>query len=146
MNTRAQLHKHNDRTLTDQICTLLEAILNQNYFTYQTQTYRPTKGVAMGSPISGLVAEIYLQSLEHTHIKPLLDIKHIKNVKWDTFTFMSPNIRKVTNLFKQAGIKIAFRGTNTLARLVKQQKLLEPHHTTNPVFINWNVTRVTSRI
>ena len=36
INTRAQLHKHNDRTLTDQICTLLEAILNQKYFTYQT--------------------------------------------------------------------------------------------------------------
>ena len=32
---------------------------------------------------------------------------------------MSPNIRNVTNLFKQADIKIAFRGTNTLARLVK---------------------------
>ena len=31
----------------------------------------------MGTPISGLVAEIYLQSLEHTHIKPLLDTKHI---------------------------------------------------------------------
>ena len=73
-----------------------------------------------------------------------------KNEKWDTFTFMSPNIRKVTNLFKQAGIKIAFRGTNTLARLVNttdttrnpphnkhyyntttQQTLLQPHHTTN---------------
>jgi hypothetical protein len=42
-----------------------------------------------------------------------------KNEKWATFTFMSPNIRKVTNLFKQAGVKIAFRGKNTLARLVK---------------------------
>ena len=42
-----------------------------------------------------------------------------KNEKWDTFTFMSPNIRKVTNLFKQAGVKIAFRCTNTLARPVK---------------------------
>ena len=41
------------------------------------------------------------------------------NEKWATFTFMSPNIRRVTNLFKQAGIKIAFRGTNTLARQVK---------------------------
>ena len=54
MNTRAQLHKHNDKTLTDQICTLLEAILNQYYFTYETQTYRPIKRVAMGSPMSGL--------------------------------------------------------------------------------------------
>ena len=31
----------------------------------------------MGSPISGLVAEILLQSLEHTHIKSLLDTKCI---------------------------------------------------------------------
>jgi len=31
----------------------------------------------MGSPISGLLAEIFLQSLEHTHIKPLLDSKRI---------------------------------------------------------------------
>jgi len=28
------------------------------------------------------------------------------NKKWATFTFTSPNIRKVTNLFKQAGVKI----------------------------------------
>jgi len=31
----------------------------------------------MGSPILGLIAEILLQSLEHTHIKPLLDTKRI---------------------------------------------------------------------
>ena len=31
----------------------------------------------MGSSIFGLVAEIYLQSLEHTHIKSLLDTKRI---------------------------------------------------------------------
>jgi len=31
----------------------------------------------MGSPISGLIAEILLQSLEHTHIKPLLETKRI---------------------------------------------------------------------
>ena len=42
-----------------------------------------------------------------------------KNEKWATFTFISPNIRKVTNLFKHAGVKIAFRGKNTLTRLVK---------------------------
>ena len=73
--TRSQLLKHNDRTFTNQLCSLLETILNQNYFTYQNQIYQPTKGVAMGSPISGLIAEILLQSLEHTHIKPLLDTK-----------------------------------------------------------------------
>jgi len=52
-------------------------MLNQNYFPYKNQIYRPTKGVARGSPISGLIAEIFLQSLEHTHIKTLLDTKSI---------------------------------------------------------------------
>ena len=74
---RAQLFKHNDRTFTDKFCSLLETILNQNYFTYQNQIYRPTKGVAMGSSISGLTAEILLQSLERTHVKPLLDTNRI---------------------------------------------------------------------
>jgi hypothetical protein len=32
---------------------------------------------AMGSPISGTVAEIFLQQLEKTHIKHLIDSKHL---------------------------------------------------------------------
>jgi len=43
----------------------------------------------------------------------------MKNEKWDIFNFISPNIRKVTNLFKQAGVKIAFSSKNALACLVK---------------------------
>ena len=44
-----------------------------------------------------------------------------------TFTFTSPNIRKITNLFKQTDIKIAFRCKNTLAHLVKTK-----HNTISP--------------
>jgi len=52
-------------------------MLNQNYFTYQNQVSRPTKEVAIGFPISGTTAQIFLQSLERTHFKPLLDKNHI---------------------------------------------------------------------
>jgi hypothetical protein len=31
----------------------------------------------MGSPISGTIAEIFLQHLEHTHIRPLIESKQI---------------------------------------------------------------------
>ena len=34
--------------------------------------------------------------------------------KWATFTFHSPRIRKITKLFKQTNIRIAYRSTNTL--------------------------------
>ena len=36
------------------------------------------------------------------------------NKKWITFTNHSPLIRKVTIIFKQTNLKIAFRATNTI--------------------------------
>ena len=71
-----QLLMNNDRQITDQIVALLGIILRQNYFSSQGQIYQPDKGVAMGSPISGTVAEIFLQ-LEKTHIKDLIDSHHM---------------------------------------------------------------------
>ena len=34
--------------------------------------------------------------------------------KWTPFTYFSPMIRKVTNIFKETDIKIAYRATNTI--------------------------------
>jgi hypothetical protein len=70
--TRTQLLKHNDRLTTNQIC-----ILGQNYFTFQDRIYQPNTGVAMGSPVSGIIAKVFLQHLENSHIKFLLDSKCI---------------------------------------------------------------------
>jgi hypothetical protein len=33
---------------------------------------------------------------------------------WTTFTYYSPKIRKITNLFKHTNVKAAFRNTSTL--------------------------------
>ena len=74
---RLQLVKHKDPEITSQICKLLETILQQNYSTFHEQIYQPDKGIAMGSPISGTIAEIFLQYLEHIHVRPLLDSKQI---------------------------------------------------------------------
>jgi len=63
--------------MTHQICNILGTILGQNCFTFQDHCYQPDKGVAMGSPLSGIIAEIFLQHLEDSHIKPLLDSKCI---------------------------------------------------------------------
>ena len=43
----------------------------------QEKVYQPNKGIAMGSPISGTMAEVCLQHLEHIHIRPLLEDKCI---------------------------------------------------------------------
>jgi hypothetical protein len=41
------------------------------------------------------------------------------NMKWATFTFFPPHIRRITNLFKHTKLKIAFRCHNTIAHLTK---------------------------
>ena len=52
-----------------------------------------------------------------------------KSKKWATFTFSSPQIRKVTNLLKKTGIKIVFRSNNTLAHLIETTtKTKTPSH------------------
>jgi len=48
---------------------VIETILQQNYFQYKDGFFNPKKGIAMGSPISGTMAEIYLQYVEAIRIK-----------------------------------------------------------------------------
>jgi len=44
-----------------------------------------------------------------------------KTKKWAVFTYYSPRIRKLTNLFKHTDIGITFRSTNTIQQLTKQK-------------------------
>jgi hypothetical protein len=66
-----------DNTITEQTLHILEIILKQNYFQYNDQYYQPEKGIAMGSPISSTLAEIYLQYLEEIYVKHWLQNKEI---------------------------------------------------------------------
>jgi hypothetical protein len=65
-------------TTVNQACTLLTHILQQNYLQFNYKFYQPNKGVAMGSPISGLIAEIFLQHLENNILKNSLDSQNIR--------------------------------------------------------------------
>ena len=75
--TKTLLSENNNEQITKQIITLLETILQQNYFSFLGNTYQPDKGISMGSPISNTVAEIFLQNLEDTYIKQTLDKQNI---------------------------------------------------------------------
>jgi len=75
--TKHQLLKNNDIHITKQIITVLKIILEQNYFAFQETIYHPNKGTAMGSPISGNMAELFLQYIQSRHIKQLLNYKNI---------------------------------------------------------------------
>ena len=75
--TKQLLSEQNEEQITTQILLLLESVLRQNYFSFQNNTYQPEKGVSMGSPISNTIAEIFLQHLENTLLKHILESKQI---------------------------------------------------------------------
>ena len=64
------LDKNNiNKKIKEQVTHLLKVIIEQNCFQYNNQFFRPRNGIAMGSPISGTLAEIYLQHIEELFIK-----------------------------------------------------------------------------
>ena len=66
-----------DNKLINEVIQILTNIVNQNYFQHENDWFQPEKGVAMGSPISGTIAEIYLQYIEHTIVKHWLESEEI---------------------------------------------------------------------
>jgi hypothetical protein len=51
--------------------------LHRTILPSRTKSTTQTKGVAMGSPLSSIIAEIFLQHYENTHIKQTLETGHI---------------------------------------------------------------------
>ena len=50
---------------TKQIMDLLEFCLRSTYFTYRGKFYEQVEGAAMGSPISPIVANLYMENFEN---------------------------------------------------------------------------------
>jgi hypothetical protein len=66
--------------------------MNQNYFQYEDKYYKPESGVAMGSPISSTMAEIFLQEIEQHQLKHVLEdskITHYNRYVDDIFLIYS---------------------------------------------------------
>ena len=55
-----------DRTVIgiDDIILLLEFCLKNTYFSFQGQFFEQVEGAAMGSPVSPIVANLYMEDLE----------------------------------------------------------------------------------
>ena len=74
---KTKLLQNNNIQITYQMFSLLKLILSQSYFMFQQKIYQPAQGISMGSPISSLIAEIFLQHYEDANIKQLLALKNI---------------------------------------------------------------------
>ena len=49
----------------DELLSLLQIIVQQNYYTHDNKYFNQEEGLAMGSPLSGLLAEIYMNYYEN---------------------------------------------------------------------------------
>ena len=58
---------------------MLDISVKQNYFQYNDEFYIQKDGLPMGSPISSIMSEIFLQYLETEFIE---DIKNQFNIKF----------------------------------------------------------------
>ena len=111
-------HTLKDRTVLagSDILLLLEFCLKNTYLSFQDQFYEQVEGAAMGSPVSAIVANLYMEYLEH---KVLSTAPHTPGS--DTGMWMTPlsSTRRSTN-------KASF---NTLTVL------------TLPLSLQWRTTR-----
>ena len=77
--TKFWLKRNNtDNRLINQAIQMLTTIINQNYFQHENHWFQPEKVIAMGSPVSSTIAEIYLQYIEHAFVKHWLESGEIK--------------------------------------------------------------------
>jgi len=54
-------NSNNSKQITQQTLNIITTLIEQNYFQYNGEIYQPTKSIAMGSPLSSTMAEIYIQ-------------------------------------------------------------------------------------
>jgi hypothetical protein len=65
--------KNNLSTLEQkELINILRTILEQNYFEFNQQYYKQTEGLAMGAPTSAILAEMYMQHMEHKKLYQIL--------------------------------------------------------------------------
>jgi hypothetical protein len=73
------IHEHIEPQTQSEILNWYDVITKQNYFTHNNNIVIQKDGLAMGAPSSGLIAEIFLQHLEHLHLTHLAQKHYIIN-------------------------------------------------------------------
>ena len=66
----------------EHIQNLLDICLNQNYYIFNNTYYRQNEGLPMGSPLSPLLAEIFMSIMEETILKPNKNKTFFNSIKF----------------------------------------------------------------
>ena len=91
------LHQRTAMTVK-QITCLLEFCLRTNYFTFQGKMYEQVKGAAMGSPISPIVANLFMEDLDSKALATAPSTPKIWKGLWMIHSLSSKEHRKMPSL------------------------------------------------
>ncbi|XP_017485782.1 PREDICTED: uncharacterized protein LOC108374308 [Rhagoletis zephyria] len=58
-----------EKKIAKDIINTLKTTINQNYFRFNNKIYRQINGLGMGNPISALLTEVFMQSLEEKYME-----------------------------------------------------------------------------
>ena len=77
------------------ICELVKLYVSDTFFSFNDKIYKQTFGVAMGSSLSPVLANIYMEFFE-TSLLPNINIVGVKLILWkryvdDTFALLETN-------------------------------------------------------
>jgi hypothetical protein len=112
-----------------EVLNCYDVITQQNYFSYGNNIIIQRDGLAMGAPSSGLIAEIFLQHLEHSHLPRLTQKHHFANYCRyvdDIFITFDSNNTNIQSILKDF---------NTLHPRLQFTAELEQDHTLNYLVI-----------
>ena len=79
----------------EHIISLLEFCLRNTYFSFQGRYYEQTEGAAMGSPISPLVANLFMEEFEK---RPSALLQHHQSYGRDLLMTLSQSSKRTTKI------------------------------------------------
>ncbi|XP_015757812.1 PREDICTED: uncharacterized protein LOC107337209 [Acropora digitifera] len=107
---------HNDPSLPDHtthnpthIADLLNFVLKSTYFKYNGSLYEQQAGAPMGSPVSAVIADLYMEAFEEQALTTAPEPPRIwKRYEDDTFTITKKNMDNFLNHLNQQHPSIRF--------------------------------------
>ncbi|CAB0009541.1 unnamed protein product [Nesidiocoris tenuis] len=123
-----------DPTIQDEMMTLLGVCIDYNYFCFNGSYYRTQDGLAIGSPLSPLLAELFMDNLEQEFIFKTGASPLVKNVLFykryvdDSLALWRVPMEQEAfdseiNIIKQVAVNNGYEGTmvDTLVKVTRRK-------------------------
>ena len=73
-------------------CNLTKIVLKQNYFVYNNEFYEQSEGLPMGGPLSGYMANLFMDRFETEHIlNKFQNVHYYRRYVDDVFCILNQN-------------------------------------------------------